>query len=51
MLYNLGLDPGETKDVAAEHPEIVAMLKADAAKLAAEIREHRRPAGQLSHTK
>jgi arylsulfatase A len=27
-LYNLKADPGETKDVAAEHPDLVAKLKA-----------------------
>jgi len=28
QLYNLQQDPGETKDVSAEHPEVVAELKA-----------------------
>ena len=28
LLFNLGLDPGERFDVAAQHPEIVAELKA-----------------------
>jgi arylsulfatase A-like enzyme len=50
LLYNLATDPGETTDVAAEHPELVARLKADAARREAEIKEHRRPAGQLSST-
>ena len=27
-LYNLAKDPGETTDVAAAHPEIVAKLRA-----------------------
>ncbi len=51
VLYNLATDPSETKDVAAEHPEIVAKLQAEAARREAEIKEHRRPAGQLSSTK
>ena len=48
VLYNLATDPGETKDVAAEHPDVVAKLKAEAARREAEIKEHRRPAGKLS---
>mgnify|MGYP005836832337 FL=1 len=28
QLYHLGQDPGETKDVSAEHPEVVAEMKA-----------------------
>ena len=51
MLYHLATDPGETKNVAAEHPEIVNKLRAEAARREAEIKEHRRPAGQLSSTK
>ena len=50
-LYNLAADPSEAKDVAAEHPEVVAKLQAEAARREAEIQEHRRPAGQLSGTK
>jgi arylsulfatase A-like enzyme len=48
VLYNLATDPGEINDVAAEHPEIVNRLKQEAARREAEIKEHRRPAGQLS---
>ena len=51
VLYNLATDPSETKDVAAENPEIVSKLQAEAARREAEIKEHRRPAGQLSSTK
>jgi arylsulfatase A len=51
VLYNLASDPAETKDVAAEHPEVVARLKEDAARREAEIKEHRRPAGNLSDAK
>jgi arylsulfatase A len=50
-LYNLASDPGETKNVAAEHPDIVAKLKAEAAQREAEIKEQRRPAGNLSDAK
>ena len=51
VLYNLATDPYETKDVAAENPEIVAKLKAESARLEAEIKENRRPAGQLENAK
>jgi arylsulfatase A-like enzyme len=51
MLYNLATDPGETKNVAAEHLEIVTKLQAEATRREAEIKEHRRPAGQFSSTK
>jgi arylsulfatase A len=51
VLYNLATDPSETKDVAAEHPEIVIKLQAEAAKRESEIKQNRRPAGQLSSTK
>jgi arylsulfatase A-like enzyme len=48
MLFNLKTDPAESTDVAAEHPEIVSRLQAEAARREAEIKEHRRPAGQLN---
>jgi arylsulfatase A len=51
VLYNLASDPGETKDVAGDHPDIVARLQAEATRREAEVKEHRRPAGQLSDTK
>ena len=47
VLYNLTTDPSEANDVAAKHPEVVAKLHAEAAQREAEIKEHRRPAGQL----
>ena len=47
-LYNLASDKSETKDVAADHPDIVARLQAEAAVLEAEIKEHRRPAGDVN---
>jgi arylsulfatase A-like enzyme len=48
VLYNLADDPGETKDRSAENSDVVARLKAEASRLEAEIKEHRRPAGQIS---
>jgi hypothetical protein len=51
VLYNLVTDPGETKDLSAEHPGIVGKLTAEATRLEAEIKEHRRTAGQISSVK
>lgn len=48
VLYNLATDPSESKDVAADNAEVVTKLQAEAARREAEIKEHRRPAGQLS---
>ena len=48
VLYNLATDPSESKDVAADNVEVVTKLQAEAARREAEIKEHRRPAGQLS---
>ena len=36
-LYNLSTDPGETKDVASEHPEVVKQLEALAEKCRADL--------------
>ncbi len=47
ILYNLANDPIESKNLADEHPEIVARLLAEASTREAEIKEHRRPAGQV----
>lgn len=47
LLYNLATDPAETKDVAAEQPDVVSRLLAEAKSREAEIKEHRRPAGKL----
>ncbi len=47
-LYNLASDPGESKDVVSEHPEIVSRLLDEAHKREAEIHEHQRPAGRAS---
>lgn len=47
VLYNLAKDPGETTDVAAEHGGIVAKLRDEAQRREAEVKEHRRPAGEV----
>lgn len=54
-LYDLDVDIGERTDVAAQHPEVVAKLKALADKMAAEIGGKtptaRRPAGEVKDAK
>lgn len=54
-LYDLDAEIGEQTDVAAQHPEIVAKLKALADKMAAEIGgkepSARRPAGEVKGAK
>ncbi len=54
-LYNLEEDLGERHDVAAEHPDLVAKLKALAEKMAAEVGgkepKARRPAGEVAEPK
>ena len=50
-LYNLATDPGETQDVAAANPEIVARLKQELLTRDAEIQANKRPAGQANETK
>ena len=47
-LYNLASDPGETRDVASENPEIVARLSKEAKTRETEILAHKRAAGQHS---
>ncbi len=49
-LYDLATDLGETKDLSAEHPEIVAKLKSEATERDAEIHQHQRPAGEHRKT-
>jgi arylsulfatase A-like enzyme len=49
VLYNLAGDPGETTDVAADNPDIVVRLRDEALRLEAEIKENRRPAGQIGN--
>jgi arylsulfatase A len=54
-LYDLDAEIGEQTDVAAQHPEVVAKLKALAEKMAAEIGgktpSARRPAGEVKGAK
>ena len=50
-LYDLATDLGETMEVSADHRDIVAKLKSEAAQREAEIREHQRPAGEHKETK
>ena len=55
-LYGLKRDPGETRDLADAHPEIVARLQAEAAKARADLGDsltgvhatHARPAGSVA---
>ena len=49
-LFDLAKDPYETTDVAAQHGDIVARLRAEAQRRGQEIQEHRRPAGELPDT-
>lgn len=44
-LYDLEADPGETKDVAAEHPEVVERLKKMLAEMDAKLEKEARPVG------
>jgi len=54
-LYDLKRDPGETRDLASAHPEIVARLQAEVAKARADLGDsltgvratHARPAGEV----
>jgi len=50
-LFDLGNDPYETSDVASQHPDIVAKLRALADASENEIDEHRRPAGEVQSAK
>jgi arylsulfatase A len=50
-LYNLADDPYETKNVAAEHPQVVAELQALGKERGDEIRDHKRPVGSLKREK
>lgn len=51
LLYDLATDPGETSNVASENPEVVAQLRQEADRRLTEIKENRRPEGQLQNTK
>ena len=46
-LYNLDTDPGERKDVAAQHPKLVEELRALAAEGRRNLTEGKRPIGRL----
>lgn len=48
-LYNLDEEIGETTDVAAKHPEVVARLTALAAAMELEIKENKRPVGVVKN--
>ncbi len=50
-LYNLTADPGESKDVSAENPDIVTKLRAEAKQREGEIQKNKRPAGQTKDSK
>jgi arylsulfatase A-like enzyme len=50
-LHNLAEDPGESKDLSSEHPDIVERLLAEARKREAEIIEHQRPPGRSGPAK
>jgi arylsulfatase A-like enzyme len=50
-LYDLAADPGETKNVAADHPDIVSKLRQEAERREAEIKANKRPPGRLSAAK
>ncbi len=46
-LFNLQLDPKESRNVAQEHPEIVEQMKAEAARREEAIKREQRPAGKV----
>jgi arylsulfatase A-like enzyme len=46
-LFNVNTDPGETKDVAGEHPDVVQRLRAAAESFDKELAAHSRPIGRL----
>jgi arylsulfatase A-like enzyme len=48
QLYDLSKDIGESNDVSAEHPEVVAQLKEKAAAMLAEVKKNQRPGGQAA---
>ncbi|WP_436297966.1 sulfatase-like hydrolase/transferase [Stieleria mannarensis] len=49
-LFNLQVDPGETRDVSADHPEIVADLRRRMDKAVRELEANSRPIGRLPDT-
>ncbi|MBN1611065.1 MAG: sulfatase [Polyangiaceae bacterium] len=46
-LFDLDADPGETTNVAAQHPELVSQLMEAAAAFDADIKKNQRPVGRL----
>ncbi len=46
-LFDLEADPGETANVAAQHPDVVKRLKAAAAAFDLDIKKTRRPVGRV----
>lgn len=46
-LFNLQVDPGETRDVSADHPEIVAELRRQMDAAVKELEANSRPIGRL----
>jgi arylsulfatase A len=50
-LFNLAMDPGETDDVAAQHPDVVARLTKEATIRANELETNKRPAGLIDNTR
>ncbi|WP_322975031.1 sulfatase family protein [Aporhodopirellula aestuarii] len=46
-LFNLQVDPGETRDVSADHPEIVADLRRQMDAAVREFESNSRPIGRL----
>ena len=46
VLYDLSADPAELTDVAAQHPDVVAALRQEAATRWTELESHKRPIGQ-----
>jgi arylsulfatase A len=50
LLYDLRSDLGERKNVAAEHPDVVKRIEAEAGQLQANVAEHGRPRGTVGDT-
>jgi arylsulfatase A len=46
-LFNLGVDPGETANLAAQYPDVVNRLTKAASAFDADIKRNQRPPGRL----
>jgi arylsulfatase A len=46
-LFDLDADPGETTDLAEQHPDVVSELMASAAAFDTDIKKNARPPGRL----